>query len=268
LPLVLSGSILSGNIGTTLGNGVQGVGDLDQDGYADFFVSDGVVGSAYLFRGGSNSTAAGTDGGIDSDGGIDASPIQQFSSSSFLARAGDLNGDGFDDAAFVTHVKAASVWVSDDVNVIWGSSALDQSTAQQLFTVSKDQPVTDLVGGRDVDGDGLPELLVGMASLERVVVIRGSKSFPVSTQFSDFSAFLAPSFVTDFNYGQAVGLGDYNGDGLFDAAIGLGTNRSDPWHSGAAWLTPGTPNFSVTNAVKSVPLSTTDKYAYGGRIAH
>jgi hypothetical protein len=66
-------------------------------------------------------------------------------------------------------------------------------------------------------------------------------------------------------------MGDYDGNGLCDAAIGVDANAADSWHSGAVWLVPGNQlltTFDQGKMVKSVPLSTTDPFMYGLRIAH
>jgi hypothetical protein len=238
---------LGGDV-ATFGAEVRGVGDMDQDGYADFVVSDG---SGHLYRGSR----------ILSD-----TAVRTFPEVVFLARAGDLNGDGFDDAAFA---YVGSHATNSTVSVVWGGASLVSAEIQKLFDVSSG--LTDLVGGGDMNADGLSDLLVGVPVQERVIVVRGAKPFAAATTLGDFAAFLAPGSTTDSMFGRALAFGDYDGDGAHDAAISVSTDAADPSHSGAVWLVPGSQllaAFDPGKSVRSVPLSTATAYSYAALIAH
>jgi hypothetical protein len=239
--------VLSGN-DEKFGAEVRGVGDLDQDGYCDFAVAGT---SGHIYRGGASPADA---------------PAKDFANAGVLSPAGDLNADGYDDAVF-TYVPPRAP--STTVSAVWGGAALASATVQKLFDTSS--PLSDVVGGRDFDGDGLSDVLVGFPLQERVIVVRGAKSFPTSPALGDFTAFLAPAWATDSQFGRALGMGDYDGNGLFDAAIGVDTNVLDAWHSGAVWLVPGNQLFTTfdqSKIMRSVPLSDAEPHMYGGRIAH
>jgi hypothetical protein len=241
-PLVLSSDV------EKFATEVRGVGDLDQDGYCDFAVAGA---SGLVYRGGASPTEY---------------PVRTFPDANMLAPAGDLNGDGFDDAAF-SYVAPRAAWGS--VSALWGGSALTSAAIQKLFEVPAG--VSGIVGGRDFNGDGLSDLLAGVPSQQRVIVVRGAKPFPATTALGDFAAFLAPASPTDSQFGLALGAGDFDGDGVFDAAIAVDTNITDSWHSGAVWLVPGKQlltAFDASKIVRSVPLSTSDPFMYGLRIGH
>jgi len=142
----------------------------------------------------------------------------------FTARdAGDLNGDGYDDLiigsaaghayiVFGTHdMKGAATL---DLNCDWGRSV-------------------DGVG--DVNGDGYDDVIVWTKnpadSYEIVSLYYGGQAMDTNPDLN-FSA-----YAIDDGFGASVaGIGDVNGDGFDDVAIGAVNNASNGMNSGCVYI--------------------------------
>ena len=215
----------SDQAGAGFGTDVAAAGDVNGDEFGDVLVgcpacADGEVaeGQAFLFLGGT--------------GGPGASPTWTGESDQAgagfggaVAAAGDLDGDGFGDL-----VVGAEGWngAADDVGAVFvwlGDAAGPGGTAD--WSVAGDQEGALLgrgvAGVGDVDGDGYADLLVGepkwdsgSANVGRAHLFSGSAGGPVASP----GAVVVGAGVEE-RLGRAVaGLGDVNGDGFADAAIG------------------------------------------------
>jgi hypothetical protein len=197
-----------------------------------------------------------------------------------VAQIGDVNGDGFADAA----VTARRERGPNTVYVLHGGpeglpSGADGAAWQVEGDGANNQFGLVLQGGGDLNGDGYADLLVGAPASEdderdAVYVFYGSD---VGLQGStatgsvkltgpdaslEFDAAIGPPPGDGFGRGIAS-LGDVNGDGYDDVAIGApGAN----YNSGAIYLFHGGPG-----GLSSTPHSTIEGYggdtAFGGLIA-
>ena len=224
---VLAGDRDNGDI--DLGAALIGVGDVDGDGFADVLAAsprgepDGIqAGVARLFRGGA--------GGLQSwDWSVSGNALYSRYGEG-LGAPGDLNGDGFADFA---------VGAPRDPGP---QGDLEQQGALYIFLGSEHGPVYldvwlpqaadqyDHFGsastGADLDGDGLPELVVGAPGVE----IPGTPSGPEGRIYAfDVRADLPSetpwpvgqgSFADDEYGAAATALGDVDGDGFDDVAVG------------------------------------------------
>lgn len=165
---------------------------------------------------------------------------------SALSRAGDVNGDGYDD------VLIAAVWAdapSEDGSTSYsysgavylvhggpsmgGTIRLSDADASWRSQVYNSLVGYAVAGGEDFDGDGYPDIAIGAATYNEgtaegaVCVVGGGPSL-----VSGGLSFSAGCYV---DAGDGVGdalafAGDVNGDGLADLIAGMGLNGG---HNGA-----------------------------------
>ncbi len=150
-------------------------------------------------------------------------------------RAADFDGDGYADLAI--GVPFEDTTASDDglVHVLYGTNAGlhtadDQSLTQSALTGSNeadDQFGAALAHG-DLDGDGFDDLVIGVPGEDygthpgtgRAVVLRGSPAgLVLGGESLDLEAEATPGI--DQRYGDALAVGDFDGDGRDDVAIGI-----------------------------------------------
>ncbi|HKB17007.1 MAG TPA: integrin alpha, partial [Planctomycetota bacterium] len=220
-----------------LGWSVAGAGDLNGDGASEFlvgapFASLGLLGT----NGGRVSLHSGATGAALSvfDGNVDGER-----SGFALAVAGDVNGDGIPDAiAGSPYARVGLAQGAGRARVLSGTNGavlleLSGSNAGDRFGWSA-------AGGEDLDGDGVPDMVIGapnadpsgLADAGQVVVRSGSGGGPVLTV--DGTA----AFGT-FAYSVAF-AGDVNGDGIPDLAAGApGVGGSGAPGAGAARILSG-----------------------------
>ena len=241
----------SGNApGEQLGRAVAGAGDVDGDGFADLLIGAphaGADAGAALLRSGADGgllhtfagqpgSLAGTAvvalGDVDGDGngdvalsapaegagavrihsGIDGSLLHTLTSASgalfgsALANAGDLDADGIDDLIVGQPGTDLSVHVFSGAS---GAGLLHLPTGWECGT--------SLAGVGDINGDGVGDLAAGAPG---ATTIDGGRLYLLSGR--DGSALLKLSGASAGNaFGaSAAGLGDRDGDGIAEIAIG------------------------------------------------
>ncbi|MFD3581903.1 FG-GAP repeat protein [Streptomyces sp. NPDC058683] len=203
---------------------VLAAGDFNGDGKAD--LASGTAASyAYIVKGGF--TKSGTTGGVQkvptpqkAEFGIDA-----------LA-AGDTNGDKKADLVLTYRTALAS-----DPSDHWskGAAYLGASTGVVATQPRALNGGTSLALG-DIDGDGYDEIAIGNVFAKeddhtgtlggQVVVIRGSRGGPVNgdapmAELTQSATGVPGTDKEGDGFGGAVSIGDTNGDGYGDLAIGV-----------------------------------------------
>jgi len=208
------------------GEVVAGVGDIDADGVPDIGLGDpdaewdnGGSGAAVFFSG---ATVSGTMNMLsDYDLRLEALGYNEGAGAA-LTMAGDVDGDGYDDLAMTSLSAWYNGYDPDDGQLhLWygppdkGVTELD--TADSDANVSLNVTgVSVMDGGGDVDGDGLADLVVGMAEHDDH---RGGVAW----------VFIGPDLTTWSTItgadadrcGTSVAMaGDVDGDGYDDVLIG------------------------------------------------
>ncbi|MBK9647452.1 MAG: FG-GAP repeat protein [Deltaproteobacteria bacterium] len=189
-------------------------GDVNGDGYPDLLLSMpkalNQTGWVYLFEGAS--------GGISSDASQrleGLSSNSQFGAS--LAVLGDVNGDGYNDAA----IGASYSNVSGNVYIHLGGSGGLSTSADNVLSAPDSASIfgAEVASAGDVNGDGYYDLIVGAPYYNsytgRAYVYLGS-----SAGMSSSPATTLTGASTSNYFGRALaGVGDVNGDGYDDVAV-------------------------------------------------
>jgi len=238
------------------------VGDLDGDGNPEYAAAVHSVarggwnkGSAWiLFSDGAGGIAKMTDLGAATVGaGPEPESVHGFGAS--LAPLGDVNGDGVPDLAVGAHgglvrgEATGAVWVlfmNPDGSVLRSEELICREPIQRALLVDGELSTSLIYGGAlatlgDLDGDGLPELLLGgrshtffgvvpktelIVSLDREGGVRWARGLGRADGFSSLRGF-SKSYV---------GLGDLDGDGIPDLAIGDSGNAEGGEGRGGVWI--------------------------------
>lgn len=202
-------SYLESAVGDLLGSSVNGVGDINNDGFDDFLIgkanglgSSNNSGIVQVFSGQTGAVLMTLNG---------VQPYEQFGFAA--ACAGDVNGDG------VTDIIVGSIGHANyrgKVEVFSGASgarlhSYSGNFANDIFGYS--------VGGvGDVDRDGFDDFIVGAPSAANGTVFAGTAK--VYSGFDGSVLFVKHGGQGD-GLGSSVGsAGDYNGDGFPDFMAG------------------------------------------------
>jgi len=195
-----------------LGYSLAGVGDVDGDDFDDLVATeidkDDLSGRAFVFAGGPDLTNLSVRSLASPD-----PRGQQYGAS--VALAGDVDGDGWPD--FVVGAPAApTVQLPSRAHLYHGGPVgLDGSV--ELRADGTPGFAHEVGGGRDVDGDGFDDVVVG--ATDSLVLFRGGTLVPSSGQ----TITAAGQGLNPRHFGVA---GDLDGDGLADMIVVDGAGAS------------------------------------------
>jgi hypothetical protein len=260
-----------------LGCSVAPAGDFNADGVPDILVGAlghrppglGHEGGAYLIFGSPSIGAGGfleASGVGGSNGVLLEGELGSHGAGASLAGAGDLNADGFDDVVIGAPGGGRAY-------VCFGTSAtgaggplplgdLDGADGFRISGMPQQEPIfRNVAGGADADGDGHPDLLIGVPGADPpgkpdagiTYLLRGGPRMGAAgeldvTALSPGEGCAIHGVFGAFGFGDGSGWsvsfpGDVNADGAPDLLIGA--PEADPKPPG----TPGTPDAGAAYAV-------------------
>ncbi|MCA8944536.1 MAG: VCBS repeat-containing protein [Planctomycetes bacterium] len=199
--------------GSRFGSGVGPAGDVDADGFDDVLTTE--------LRGG---TALGR---LIVVSGRDGSIVQRLDIpfNGFPYAVGDVDGDGYDDLAVHDKVgEKIRVWSSRPLPHV----VLTIPRATYGYDLSQFYHVRYVAGAGDVDADGFGDLIIGMPSLDNgrgaVSVVSGA----TGNRIHALRGLNMSGVSASDHFGQMVrGIGDVNGDGFGDFAVGAPNEGSN-----------------------------------------
>jgi LPXTG-motif cell wall-anchored protein len=244
------------------------IGDINGDGVEDFAIgaqnypSGGVQGRVYIFFGGA---VAGSLLAIDADVIITGEASSNFGES--IAPAGDVNGDGFDDL-----IVGASYYTSGGIGyrgrayIFYGSATfgtVGTIAASAADVIMEGEAAYNILGSLvssagDVNGDGFDDVIVGakwytaFSFAGRAYVFYGSANMGAANPINASSSnIVITSEAAGDNLGaEASGVGDVNGDGFDDLAVGSPRNGAGGVDTGRAYII-----FGSTTLATQIPIA-------------
>ncbi len=263
-----AGTQLSGvSAGDFAGRSVAGAGDVNGDGIDDLLVSAWTTGlfappgSVYLIYGSAWSPPSSLNLAAAD---VLLTGVQNGSrTGSSLGAAGDVNGDGFDD--FLIGADGYDVngpnADSGRVYLVYGGAGLPASLSLGSLALgagvvfegatSGDLMGTSVAGVGDVNGDSVPDILIGGSGVNpggkiqagQAVLVYGSTSFADSVDLASLGASEGVTInggaATDHAGHAVAAAGHFNGDGFRDLLIGALDADGNSADSGIAYVVYG-----------------------------
>jgi hypothetical protein len=222
----IDGEATGGNPGVS----VSGAGDANGDGLDDLVVGAPWRNRAYVVFGKADTdavaladVATGTGGfALDSEAAYDYAGLS-------VSGVGDMNGDGLDDVVVgAPGANLDGVFDSGRAYVVLGKADTDPvALADVAFgsggfamdgEVDEDLAGASVAGVGDVNGDGIPDVVVGAGGTNRTYVVLG-KMDTDRVALADVAVGTGGFALEGPGWGVS-GVGDMNGDGLAEVMVG------------------------------------------------
>jgi len=252
LSLATAATFESNQAGALFGWAISTAGDLNDDGFDDFAVGaqtwdngETDEGGVFVYTGAANAAS------ITLAKTLEANQANaRFGYS--LAYAGDVDGDG--DSELVvgaaqwtlgqTNEGAVFVFLGDPTNVIATGTPfrVDSNQVGALLGIA-------VAGGVDVNADGYSDVFAGASSWDSATVANVGRVYGFYGSATGLSS--TPSWTEDGSGGgfggSVAAVGDTNGDGYADIAIGARTATSSLTSEGALYLYRGSSTGLLTS---------------------
>lgn len=222
-PISLDGTLLA----------TVGIGDATGDGFPDVIEASSGSTSLYL---GSDSADLSDSIPIDSTGDYLGAAI---------ANAGDVNGDGYEDV--ILGAYGHDRFSGESLVYLGSPSGLGETPATTLLGADPDaQFGTSVAGAGDTNGDGYDDIVIGAdgsGANGTAYVYLGSEGGIVD---GPRTAMAGDSTVSGLGH-RVAGIGDVNGDGYADVAIGMSPGSNSVWlYTGSASGIPAEPDLKLS----------------------
>ena len=243
------------------GRAVANLGDLDGDGVADIAVGAPLDGTGGPSRGAVHILFLNADGSVKSSstlehGGTNMPTLADFDGFGFsLTNMGDLNGDGVADLAVGAPGDntggvgrgAVHILFLNANGTVKSNSTLESGGTNMPVLADRNYFGRSVANLGDVDGDGVADLAVGASGDSTGGVIRGA----VHILFLNANGTVKSSGATkiahalnggptladaDFFGASVTNLGDLDGDGVADLAVGSYRDNTGASDAGAVYI--------------------------------
>ena len=241
-----NGFVIYGGQAKDYASEAQGAGDLNGDGLDDIVVGAfgaenngrNASGSVYVVFGKSTTEPiylSDFDMNIQGDRGFRIDGAYELDAVGFsVAGLGDVNRDGVDDIATVALSGRAAYVIfgrpeppSVPIDLLTFHNSITQTESGFRIDLSGTQAPYSVAPAGDVNGDALPDVVVGIGEPEAktLVVFGRAETGPVSAER------IGEDGIKIRNAGSgAIGAGDVNGDGFDDVIVGSSVvfGRAEP----------------------------------------
>jgi len=166
-----------------------------------------------------------------------------------IANVGDIDGDGFGDLAVGAHYFIVGTDTGAGAVFLYaGGFPPGSPPFARLDGLSKNEHFGEsIAGGRDIDGDGIPDLAVGaplrnvgaFSAAGAVDVFRGGPGVPARWTTVEGEA------ANDW-FGQSVAMADLDGDGRAELIVGAPYNDRHGSAAGAVFIYHGSGQAPLT----------------------
>ncbi len=249
-PCDVDASFEGAALGDISGNVVAAAGDLDGDGLGDIAIgadradpAGSASGAVYLWTG----VTTGTMSLADAPAVLTGEGLGDHAGAS-VAGVGDANGDGINDVLVGAYdvdyggPNAGAVYLA--LGPFSGTRSLADAEARFDGEADADKAGFAVAAAGDLDGDGIADLLMGAygndtaaAGAGAAYVFRG----PITGNYPLWAAdiVLLGEQAGDQAGWAVAGLGDTNGDGLGEVAVGAPLEHGNGAYRGAAYVVSG-----------------------------
>lgn len=211
-----------------LGTSVENAGDVNGDGFDDIIVSgrDRIGGAVYNYVVFGSAEPFAADFNVTELDGSNGFAIDTVDKPWYVKGAGDINGDGYDDLMVGT-TNDTDEYGYEDVHVVFGKADgfepyvwLEQLDGENGFTLNGPPRSTanyTVASAGDTNGDGFDDVLI-TTQYEARLLLGKADGFAADAIVTDATVSILNS--TQWGYPPPSGIGDINGDGFDDVAIG------------------------------------------------
>lgn len=266
---------------------VNDAGDVNNDGIDDLIIGVGNNQRSYVIFGNNNLSSSGTINFASLNGTngffTNGSNGRFFGSGNSVSNAGDVNNDGIDDLiigaffgnnrARASHVIFGSENLSDNRRII-----LAELDGTQGFVINGEAQ-GDLSGNSvssagDVNNDGINDLIVAASSADpggKAYIVFGQSglgntgAIDLATIDGSNGFVVNGKEINDFLGSSVTSLGDVNGDGIGDIAIGAsGVNLDNQDDVGQVYVIFGNNNIGSNGSLNPDDLDGSNGFVING----